>query len=149
MTQPNLISSEITGPPVTVIIADRECVLSYPLHALFLYKKLTGDSLFSFANWSKLEFEGNYECWIACLWAGLHVQDASGSWKAPYTLPELEQLVGFNNAMEIQTKMVAALTAWMPKEKKSQQDQAASQDDVAVDQVAIETPAISDSTGSA
>lgn len=114
----DLITNEITGGAVPVTIAGRECRLSYPLHAIFLYKKLTGESLFQFDNWNKIDFEENYECWIACLWAGLHELGPDG-WSAPYTRQELEPLVGFENGAILHTKMVEALTAWMPKPKKT------------------------------
>jgi hypothetical protein len=138
------IQSEITGPPVMVAIGGRELPLSYPLHALFLYKRLTGDTLFLFTNWQKLDFEENYECWMACLYAGLHQQQRDGSWRAPYSRVELEIMINLSNGPEIHRAMVAALTAWMPKEKKTQPNESAATNPKS------ETPAmaISDATGS-
>jgi hypothetical protein len=114
----DLITNEITGGAVAVTIAGRACQLSYPLHAIFLYKRLTGESLFQFDNWKRIDFEENYDCWISCLWAGLHeLQD--GKWLTPFTRPELETVLGFSNAGDIHASMVEALTAWMPKAKEA------------------------------
>lgn len=121
----DLISREILGDPVTVTIGKSEHSLSYPAHNIFLYRQLTGDSLFRHDNWNKIDFEANYTAWLSCLWAGLHAQQPADAqhaepwWKAPYTRAELENLIGFSNAAALHNAMVAALTAWMPKKKES------------------------------
>lgn len=122
----DIISREILGQPVMVTIGGREHPLTYPVHNIFLYRQLSGDSLFRFDNWKKIDFEENYDAWLACLWAGLHAQQPADSehaepwWKAPYTRSELEMLIGFANAPALHNSMVAALTAWMPEEKRPQ-----------------------------
>lgn len=119
----DVIAREILGAPVTVKIGERELCLSYPVHNIFMYRQLTGDSLFSRDNWNKIDFEANYKNWIACLWAGLHTLDeADGEWKAPIARSELEKSIGFTNAAPVHNAMVNALTAWMPKKKESAPD---------------------------
>lgn len=113
----DLITEDITGKPITVTLAGREFPLSYPMHNLLLFKKLTGLSLFAGADvWAKLDFQDNFEIWLACLWAGLHGRQADRSWKAPYTLEELELMVGLN-AATLSERMLQALAQFLPEPK--------------------------------
>jgi len=115
------ITREITGEAVSVSIAGRSCALSYPMHNLLVFKRLTGLSLFARESWDKLDFESDYDAWMACLWAGLHELGADGSWSAPYSKAQLELLINLGNAADIHNAMFRALTAWMPKKKETKQ----------------------------
>jgi hypothetical protein len=127
----DLISEEITGAAVTVSIAGRECVVSYPLHNILLFKKQTGLSLFIAGSWDKLDFEEDSEAWTASLWAGLHVRQADGSWTSPFTLEQLNRpdVIGLHNAVSVHNAMFRALTNWMPRKKtRSEADASADEE---------------------
>jgi len=80
--------------------------------------QLLGDSLFVFETWRKIELNVDPERWLACLWCGLHQQQADGSWRAPFTLAELEAKLGVGlEPRAINERMFEALVAWMPKAK--------------------------------
>jgi hypothetical protein len=115
----DLITEEITGAIVTVELGGRECVVSYPMHNLLLFKKQTGLSLFDHESWNRLDFEEDSEAWTACLWAGLHQRQADESWIAPFTLEQLNDshLIGLGNAVRVHNAMFRALTNWMPRKK--------------------------------
>jgi hypothetical protein len=113
----DILDKEISGAPVTVDIGDRVCPLAYPMHNVILYKQKTGDSLFDSSAWPKIDLQADPERWLACLWAGLHVQWPDKSWKSPFSLDELGGLVDFGNAALLSVAMVKALTAFMPKAK--------------------------------
>lgn len=115
----DLITEEITGAIVTVELGGRECVVSYPMHNLLLFKKQTGLSLFAADSWNRLDFEEDSEAWTACLWAGLHQRQADRSWISPFTLDELNDphLIGLGNAVRVHNAMFRALTNWMPRKK--------------------------------
>jgi hypothetical protein len=129
----DLISEEITGAAVTVSIAGRESVVSYPLHNILLFKKQTGLSLFVADSWDKLDFEEDSEAWTACLWAGLHVRQEDGSWTAPFTLEQLNRpgVIGLQNAVSVHNAMFRALTNWMPRKKKGTEADASADEDLA------------------
>jgi hypothetical protein len=112
----DLITEEITGRPVAVTIGKGRFCLSYPLHNILLFKKQTGLSLFDKKTWDQLDFEENYEAWIACLWAGLHYLGEHG-WQADVVKADLERNVGFHNAPALHGAMFEALTNWMPKKE--------------------------------
>lgn len=114
----DVLEKEITGGPVTVLIAGTERALAYPLYAVVLYKQKTGDSLFDPEAWPRIDLKEDPERWLACLWAGLHQQQPDKSWKSPLTLEELGGLVDFRNAATITLAMVKALTQFMPKADK-------------------------------
>jgi len=113
----DILDKEITGAPVTVDIGDRVCPLAYPMHNVILYKQKTGDSLFDSSAWPKIDLQSDPERWLACLWAGLHIQWPDKSWNSPFSLDELGGLVDFGNAAPLSVAMVKALTAFMPKAK--------------------------------
>lgn len=113
----DLLDQEITGLPITVRIRGSERPLAYPLHAVILYKQLTGDSLFAKEVYDKIDLSTDPERWLACLWAGLH-EFVDGKWKVYCTREELGSLIDFSNASEISIAMVRALTQSMPKVKK-------------------------------
>jgi len=119
MKQTDLITEEITGAALTVAIGGRDCVVAYPMHNILLFKKQSGLSLFAKGTWDKLDFEEDSEAWTACLWAGLHVRQDDGSWKAPFTIAELNrpEIISFHNAVSIHNAMFRALTNWMPRKK--------------------------------
>jgi hypothetical protein len=111
----DVLEKEIAGgEPVTVRIRGTERPLAYPMHAVILYKQLTGDSLFARENYDKIDVREDPERWLKCLWAGLH-QFAEGKWMAPVTIEELGALVDFSNAGEISVQMAKAITQAMPK----------------------------------
>ena len=111
----DILEQEITGSPVTVLICGRSHELAYPMHNVIVYKRCTGDSLFDVDAWPRIDLTEDPERWLACLWAGLHLQMEDKSWKAPYTIEELGALVDFRNAGEISSSMVKALTRYLPK----------------------------------
>lgn len=122
MTDP--ITEEITGAPVTVEIGGRECVVSFPMYNILLFKKQSGLSLFAPESWAKIDFEEDAEVWTACLWAGLHQRQSDRSWKAPFTIDEMNdpKLIGLHNAVRVHNAMFRALTNWMPRKKASGDD---------------------------
>lgn len=112
------IERELTdGGPVSINLRGTERALAYPLYAVIAYKQRTGDSLFDPEVWARIDLQQDPGRWLACLWAGLHEQQADGTWKAPLTVEELGGLVNFSNAADISTAMVRALTRYMPKKK--------------------------------
>lgn len=113
----DVLDREINGEPITVRIRGTERPLRYPLHAVVLYKQLTGDSLFVPANFAKIDLGADPDRWLKCLWSGLHELQEDGKWKAPVTIEELGALVDFSNAAEISVQMAKALTRSMPKPK--------------------------------
>jgi hypothetical protein len=119
-----VLDREITGEPVLVSIRGTERPLAYPMHAVILYKQKTGDSLFVGENWAKIELTADPERWLACLWAGLHVQQPDKSWKSPFTLDELGALIAFDNAGEISLVMAKALKQYLPKAEDDPKTQA-------------------------
>ena len=112
----DLLQQEITGPVPTVRIGGTERSLAYPMHAVILYKQLTGDSLFVGDNFKKIDLQEDPDRWLKCLWVGLH-QFVDGKWFAAVSLDELSALVDFSNAGEISIAMVRALMQSMPKAK--------------------------------
>lgn len=114
------LEKEITdGGAVVIALRGKEHPLAYPMHAVILYKRETGDSLFDPTAWPKIDLQQDPGRWLACLWAGMHIQQPDNSWKAPFTVDELSALVDFGNAGGISNKMVEALTRFMPKAKAS------------------------------
>ena len=118
MSEKDVLEKAITGQRITITICSREHALDYRLHNVIVYEQETGDSLFDLESYRKIDLAADPARWLACLWAGLHEQQADKSWKAPFTLDELGALVDFSNAPAISIAMVKALTAWMPKPKK-------------------------------
>ena len=114
----DIITREITRKQESVTIAGRECRLSYPMHNVFAFKAQTRQSLFARNTWDLLDFEANYDAWMACLWSGMHELQPDGSWKAPFTRPELELLIDIGNGTEVHNAMFRALTNWMPQKKQ-------------------------------
>jgi len=113
----DLITRELTGKPITVTIGGRELPVSYPMHNILLFKQQTGLSLFAGSEtWAKIDFLDDFPTWLRCLWAGLHQRQADLTWKAPFTLEELELLVGLN-AITISAEMTRALVAFLPLRK--------------------------------
>lgn len=110
----DVLDKEISGDAITVRIRGVERPLAYPMHAVILYKQLTGDSLFVQENFAKIDVRQDPERWLQCLWAGMHVF-TDGKWAAPFTLEELGALVDFSNAGEISVQMAKAVTQSMPK----------------------------------
>jgi hypothetical protein len=120
MTDPkkaDVIERELVGAPVEVTIAGRVCRLRYAMHAIILYKQQTGDSLFSAESWKRIDLEQDPGRWQALLWAGMHEEQPDGTWKAPFTLQELERELNFATALELRLPLVQAVAAWMPKKE--------------------------------
>jgi hypothetical protein len=116
----DLLERELTGSaPATVNLGGEEYPLAYPMHAVILYKQLTGDNLFDGECWQKIAPLLDPERFIACLFAGLHVYDPkSDEFKAPLTRKNIEALVDFGNVNEATTSITRALTRFMPKAAK-------------------------------
>jgi hypothetical protein len=114
----DVLEKEISGKSVEIVLAGLRRHLAYPMHAVILYKQQTGDSLFNPANWRKIDLAEDPERWLACLWAGLHCQNAEKKWESPFTLEELGALIDFGNAAEISIVMAKALAAAMPRKKE-------------------------------
>ncbi len=113
----DVIERELAGgAPVTVVIAGTARPLRYTMHAVAIYKQLTGDSLFVKENFEKLDLVEDPDRWLKCLWAGLHeLQPDRASWKAPLTLAELGGLIDFANATPIAEAMARAMMQALPK----------------------------------
>lgn len=123
MTQSkDVLSQEITGTPVEVTIAGKVCRLTYPMHALILYKQRTGDSLFQQESWSRIDLAQDPERWTALLWAGMHEEQPDGTWKAPFTLSELEKVLNFSNAIALRPGVLQAIAAWLPRGETSAEE---------------------------
>jgi hypothetical protein len=91
----DLLQEELTGPPVFVVIAGKECPLTYTMAAAIAYKQQTKKSLFDIDESRLIDLREDPERWLQCLWAGMHQEDAEGKWVAPFTLAELKRLVPF------------------------------------------------------
>jgi len=88
----DLLQQEITGPPVTVMIAGQEYPLAYPMAAACAYKQATGKSMFDPQESASLSLRTDPDRWLALLWAGLHQEVSAGNWTAPVTLQDLRRL---------------------------------------------------------
>jgi hypothetical protein len=113
------LEKQITGEPVTVLIAGTARRLEYRFAAIIAYQEKTGDSLFDRSTYQRIDLAKDPKRWLACLWAGLHEKQPDKSWKAPFTFDELTGLVDLSpeNAAEISIAMVNALRSYFPKAK--------------------------------
>jgi hypothetical protein len=117
------LKQELTGrPPVLVSLGGRDYPLEFSIHAVILYKQLTGDNLFDGKCWSKIAPLEDPERFTACLWAGLH-EFADGKWTAPLTRSQIEKLIDFTNVTPTCESVAKALASYFPK---VQNDEAAS-----------------------
>lgn len=114
----DVLDQEISGEPQTVRLGGSSYPLAYKLHAIIVYKNLTGDSLFDSASWHKIDPNEDPWRFRACLYAGLHQRQADRSWKPVLTLDELDDLVGLNNAREITIAIVKAAAQDLPKPRE-------------------------------
>lgn len=127
----DVLAKEIAGgDPVTVRIRGTERVLAYPMHAVILYKQLTGDSLFVKESFEKIDLASDPERWFKCLWAGLHQFDGV-KWTVPVTIDELGALVDFSNASDLSVQMVKAILQAMPKPDPAKSKEADSKKELA------------------
>jgi hypothetical protein len=117
--QNDTLEKQLTGAPVFVTIAGRQHRLQYKFAAIIAYQEQTGDSLFAKASYASLDVTKDPKRWLACLWAGLHEQQADKKWKAPYTLDELAGLIDLEaeTAGELSVAVATALAAHMTKAK--------------------------------
>jgi len=80
--------------------------------------ELRGDSLFQVENWFKIS-EEDPERILLALWAGLHTQQPDETWKAPFTIGQLQRLLDFSNCRELILAVHKALGQYMPKRKEA------------------------------
>ena len=113
-----ILQQEVSGRPVAVVLGGEEYPLEFSIHAVILYKQITGDNLFDGTCWSKIAPLVDPERFIACLWAGLH-QYADDKWSVPFTRPQLEKLVDFANVNPTCEAVTRALVAQFPKAKEA------------------------------
>jgi hypothetical protein len=115
----SVLEQELTGrPPVLVSLGGQSYPLEFSIHAVILYKSLTGDNLFDGACWQKIVPTEDPARFVACLWAGLHVYDhASERWAPPFPQAHLERLIDFSNATPLCLQVAQALAAYFPKAK--------------------------------
>jgi hypothetical protein len=128
----DLLQQELTRPPVTVTIGGKECPLAFTMAAAIAYKQATGKSLFNLEESRSISLVEDPERWLACLWAGLHQEDAAGKWSAPISLQELKRLkIAQANLVEIDAAMWTAFRGDSPKprEEDSRPNAAAAEDD--------------------
>ena len=117
----DLLQQELTGPPVTVAIAGKEYLIAYTMAAAIAYKQATGKSLFSLEESKHIGLTEDPERWLACLWAGLHQEDAQGKWAAPISLQELKRLkISQSGLAEIDARMWAAFRGDMAKPREDE-----------------------------
>src|ERR1700676_5333801 len=115
----DLLQQELTGPPVTVTIAGKAYPIAFTMAAAIAYKQTTGKSLFSLEESIHISLVEDPERWLACLWAGLHQEDAQGKWAAPISLQELKRLkIAQSKLVEIDSSMWAAFRGDMPKPRE-------------------------------
>jgi hypothetical protein len=115
------LEQELTGgAPVTVKLGGEEYPLAFPMHAVILYKQLTGDNLFH-GGWEKIAPLEDPERFIACLYAGIQTYDAEhDSWRAPLSQNRLMSLIDFGPGVnEICGAITRALTRCFPKVEAS------------------------------
>jgi hypothetical protein len=117
------LEQELTGSePVTVKLGGKEYPLGYPMHAVILYKQLTGDNLFQGGCWNQIAPMEDPERFIACLFAGLQTYDVEHDrWDVPLTRSQIESFVDFGNANELVLAIARALTRFFPKAKPEAQ----------------------------
>jgi hypothetical protein len=114
----DLLERELTGSaPATVNLGGEEYPLAYPMHAVILYKQLTGDNLFEGGEcWQRIAPLVDPERFIACLFAGLHTYDSTNDeWKYPLTRKNIQSLVDFGNVNKTVAAITSALTRFFPK----------------------------------
>jgi len=117
----DLLQQELTGPQVTVSIAGKEHPISYTMAAAIAYKQATGKSLFSLEESKHISLIEDPERWLACLWAGLHQEDAQGKWVTPISLQELKRLrIAQSGLVTIDASMWAAFRGDMPKPREDE-----------------------------
>jgi hypothetical protein len=119
----DVLEKELTGGgPVMVKLGEKEYPLAYPMHAVLLYKQLTGDNLFQGNCWQKIAPMDDPERFMACLFAGLHVYDRqTDTWHAQLSREELGVLIDFGNVHDLCIAITRALTRFFPKAKKDAQ----------------------------
>jgi hypothetical protein len=123
----DVLQQELTGrPPDLVCLGGKDYPLDFSIHAVILYKKLTGDNLFDGQCWSKIAPLEDPERFIACLWAGLHSYE-DDKWHVPFSRGQLEKLVDFTNVTPITESVALALAAYFPKAKKDEDSAGESQ----------------------
>lgn len=114
------LDKEITGAPVMVAILGTVRRLEYPMHNVIVYKEQSGDSLWDYSCWKKIDLQVDPVRWLACLWAGLHQEQPDQTWKAPFTLDELKSMkIDYESAVEITTAIGKALLSFFPKAKEA------------------------------
>lgn len=112
-----ILQQEVSGRRVAVVLGGEEYPLEFSIHAVILYKQITGDNLFDGTCWSKIAPLVDPERFIACLWAGLH-QYADDKWSVPFTRSQLEKLVDFANVNLTCAAVTRALMAQFPNAKE-------------------------------
>jgi hypothetical protein len=132
----DLLERELTGSaPAGVMLGGENYPLAYPMHAVILYKQLTGDNLCEGECWPKIAPLADPARFVACLFAGLHVYDSkSDEWKSPLTRNKIESLVDFSNVNDTCAAITRALTRFFPKA-------AAGKDDPSQGESALPAPA--------
>lgn len=114
------LQQELTGrPPVLVSLGGQDYPLAFPIHAVILYKRATGDNLFDGTCWSKIAPLEDPERFVACLWAGLH-QSADDVWSAPFTVAQLGRLIDFSNVTPVCEAISKALSSYFPAVDKKE-----------------------------
>lgn len=77
----------------------------------------TGDSLLLMHNWWRISLD-DPERIVLALWAGLHQEQPDKSWKAPFTLAELEseKLINMGNVGDFLPQITEALISYIKRE---------------------------------
>lgn len=141
------LKQELTGrAPVLASLGGKEYALAFPIHAVIQYKRLTGDSLFDGKCWSKIAPTEDPERFLACLWAGLHVQASDDTWNSPFTIDQLGRLVDFTNAMPLCEAIALALASYFPAAKEKATSDPKPQE-LAEAEVTATTPTSSEASG--
>lgn len=111
------LKQEIIGrSAVFVSLGGQPYRLEFPMHAVILYRQLSGDNLFDGECWKKIAPLEDPERFIACLWAGLH-RFEDGKWMVPFSREQLEMLVDFQNVTPTCEAVALALASYFPKAK--------------------------------
>jgi hypothetical protein len=121
----DVLKQELIGrAPVFVSLGGQDYPLAFPIHAVILYKRSTGDNLFDGVCWKKIAPLEDPERFLACLWAGLHVQEPDETWTCPFSVAQLERLVDFTNVTPACEAIALALASYFPAAKEPPKDDA-------------------------
>jgi len=109
-TASELLQEELAQPGF-VLLDGRRYKLAFPMRAVLLYKKLTGDNLFVEGALEQVNPQKDPERWLSCLEAALQQHHPE------VTREQLELWVDFGNVSAVSAAMFETLKSYLPQPK--------------------------------